>query len=145
MAMHLFLLHGKQAGGKDWYFGANQQWVCAREPRHRPSRCLPNWEGNSWRGPCRSLAAARVCELGLRFGGMADSLSMDLVFNCFCHEAPACCCFFLTAATALALSAGRSRALTVNPTYALWASKQQVAVAAGNTTEAQTTVDSEAS
>ena len=33
----------------------------------------------------------------------------------------------------------------MNPTYALWASKQQVAVAAGNTTEAQTTVDSEAS
>jgi hypothetical protein len=38
----------------------------------------------------------------------------------------------------------QGRALTVNQNCALWASKRQLAVAAGNTTEAQT-MDSEAS
>lgn len=44
----------------------------------------------------------------------------------------------LTAATALALSPGRASAVTVDEACARFASKLQVAVAAGNTAEAQT-------
>jgi len=43
----------------------------------------------------------------------------------------------LTAATALAMAPGQARAVTVEEAYARFASKLQVADAAGNTAEAQ--------